>query len=275
MPDVATIPICIVLMVLLIVVCCFALRPRRIIFKRVLIEKSPLYATSNIDIVYKPPKITVVNEKKLPFTVYLRKVFQREEFRGFPNLDETSSGFDIKEDSYLSRNSSTKTDVQSNPRVHFFTPSDKSFEVPLNQLRVERPLGQGAFGLVYFGSAVNLPGDIKGPIPVAIKTLRETSSEADLVAFVQEIEMMKFIGKHENVVQLYATTSYKGRPVMVMEYGARGSLKNFLQKHSQLLAHHPKSLNIQQLKKFALQIAKGMVYLVSKGVSPLELKIIV
>ncbi|VUZ41436.1 unnamed protein product, partial [Hymenolepis diminuta] len=72
------------------------------------------------------------------------------------------------------------------------TPSDKSFEVPLNQLRVERPLGQGAFGLVYFGSAVNLPGDIKGPIPVAIKTLRETSSEADLVAFVQEIEMMKF-----------------------------------------------------------------------------------
>lgn len=62
---------------------------------------------------------------------------------------------------------------------------------------------------------------------------------------------------------------------MVMEYGARGSLKNFLQKHSQLLAHHPKSFNIQQLKKFALQIAKGMAYLVSKGVSLLELKITV
>lgn len=90
--DAATISICVVLMILLIVVCCFALRPRRIIFKRVLIEKSPLYATPNIDIAYEPPKVTVVNEEKLPFTVYLRKFFQREEFRGFSNLDETISG---------------------------------------------------------------------------------------------------------------------------------------------------------------------------------------
>ena len=36
------------------------------------------------------------------------------------------------------------------------------------------------------------------------------SSEADVVAFVQEIEMMKFIGKHENVIQLYATSSLNG-----------------------------------------------------------------
>lgn len=46
---------------------------------------------------------------------------------------------------------------------------------------------------------------------ISRSSVLETSSEADLVAFVQEIEMMKFIGKHENVVQLYATTSYKGK----------------------------------------------------------------
>nr|CDS25347.1 tyrosine protein kinase HCK [Hymenolepis microstoma] len=169
--------------------------------------------------------------------------------------------------------SSTKAHDRVHLHLHFLTPFDESFEVPLNRLRVERPLGQGAFGVVYLGSAVNLPGDMKGPIPVAIKMLRvrsnfilETSSEEDLVAFVQEIEMMKFIGKHENVIQLYATSSFNGRPIMIMEYGAEGSLKNVLQKYSQVLADHLKSPDIPQLGKFAQQVAKGMAYLASKGV---------
>nr|CUU99259.1 hypothetical transcript [Hymenolepis microstoma] len=58
----------------------------------------------------------------------------------------------------------------------------------------------------------------------------------------------------------------KGRQFLVMEYGERGSLKDFLQKYSQPVADDPESPNIPQLTKFAQQIAKGMAYLASKRV---------
>ncbi|VDO04624.1 unnamed protein product [Rodentolepis nana] len=100
---------------------------------------------------------------------------------------------------------------------------------------------------------------------VSSSSIVGTSSEADLVAFIQEIEMMKFVGKHENVIQLYATTSMKGHPVMVMEYAEEGSLKNYLQKYRHHLADQSRFPTMRQLGKFGQQVAKGMVYLASKG----------
>lgn len=37
------------------------------------------------------------------------------------------------------------------------------------------------------------------------------SAEKDVEAFIKEIEIMKFIGKHKNVIQLYATSTYNGK----------------------------------------------------------------
>ncbi|VDO01790.1 unnamed protein product, partial [Rodentolepis nana] len=140
----------------LIVACFFALRPRRVIFRRVLIEKSPLYATPDKPTVYKPPKITIVDGRP-PFMLYIREVIQHTRSKRLSNL-----AIDDKEDAYSPTDSSSEAGDSANNRLYFCTPSDKSFEVPLNRLRVERPLGQGAFGIVYLGSAVNLPGGMKG-----------------------------------------------------------------------------------------------------------------
>lgn len=41
--------------------------------------------------------------------------------------------------------------------------------------------------------------------------------EHDVRAFIQEIEMLKAIGVHENIIQLYATTSYNGRYLVSRE----------------------------------------------------------
>uniref|UniRef100_A0A915EVT6 Protein kinase domain-containing protein n=1 Tax=Echinococcus canadensis TaxID=519352 RepID=A0A915EVT6_9CEST len=87
-------------------------------------------------------------------------------------------------------------------RVRFLLPSDPTYEVPFGRGR----LGEGAFGLVLHGFAIHLPGGISSPLPVAIKTFRVDSSDVDVTAFVQEIEMMKFIGKHENMIRLQATS---------------------------------------------------------------------
>nr|CDS18689.1 hypothetical protein EgrG_000651000 [Echinococcus granulosus] len=50
------------------------------------------------------------------------------------------------------------------------------------------------------------------------------SSNADVTAFVQEIEIMKFIGKHENVIRLHATSIHNSlirigfHPLMMIDY---------------------------------------------------------
>ncbi len=42
----------------------------------------------------------------------------------------------------------------------------------MDHVKVNRRLGQGAFGLVFRGSLKRLPGGKKGPVSVAVKTLR-------------------------------------------------------------------------------------------------------
>nr|CDS25346.1 hypothetical protein HmN_000011200 [Hymenolepis microstoma] len=74
----------------LIVICCFSFWPRRVIFRRILIEKSPLYATPNKQTDYEPPKITIVDEKP-PFKVHVRNAIQFRRFKGFSNLGEIIS----------------------------------------------------------------------------------------------------------------------------------------------------------------------------------------
>ncbi|KAM7543126.1 hypothetical protein Aperf_G00000006859 [Anoplocephala perfoliata] len=274
---------------ILICCCCYAMRPQRMIFKRVDIDDSRISTTSShlVDlnegqVNYQPPKITMISAKRPCFLLYQLDLYRQREFRrsyrqGICALmpEGEDAPHEAKSSSIIKR-----LDSPHHVHFHFLMPFDPFFEIPLSFLHIERPLGQGAFGFVFQGSAVKLPGGIVGPVPVAIKTpggdatgsligptsAPENSSEADVVAFVQEIEMMKFIGKHENVIQLYATSSYNGRPVIVMEYAAKGSLANYLHKNHQSLATQSRSLTVSCFFRFAQQIANGMAYLASKGI---------
>ena len=53
-------------------------------------------------------------------------------------------------------------------------PFDPAYEVPLRRIAFEGLLGEGAFGLVFRGSANHMPGGIEGPLTVAVKTLRSS-----------------------------------------------------------------------------------------------------
>lgn len=62
--------------------------------------------------------------------------------------------------------------METAERVEYVLPVDPAFEIPVSRLKVKRRLGQGAFGIVFHGTAVKLPNNIEGPIAVAVKTLR-------------------------------------------------------------------------------------------------------
>ncbi len=57
-------------------------------------------------------------------------------------------------------------------RIEYVIPVDPDYDIPMDHVKVNRRLGQGAFGLVFRGSLKRLPGGKKGPVSVAVKTLR-------------------------------------------------------------------------------------------------------
>ncbi|XP_049280873.1 platelet-derived growth factor receptor alpha isoform X1 [Anopheles funestus] len=102
-------------------------------------------------------------------------------------------------------------------------------EVPHSCLRIGREIGKGAFGRVFMASAVKLPG-LNGPKIVAIKQLKKCSSSDEFDEFLDEITMMKKVGKHPNIVALLGCCTIKEPLTMIMEYVGCGDLLEYLRK---------------------------------------------
>lgn len=73
-------------------------------------------------------------------------------------------------------------------------------EVSPANVTLLRALGHGAFGEVYEGLVIGLPGD-SSPLPVAIKTLPELCSPQDELDFLMEALIIRCTrGQQEGVV---------------------------------------------------------------------------
>ncbi|BFG03635.1 tyrosine-protein kinase receptor torso [Drosophila madeirensis] len=84
-------------------------------------------------------------------------------------------------------------------------------------------LGEGAFGLVRRG--------VYKKRQVAVKLLKDEPNEEDVYAFKCEIQMLKAVGKHPNIVGIVGySTRYSNRMMLLIEYCSLGSLQNFLRE---------------------------------------------
>lgn len=61
--------------------------------------------------------------------------------------------------------------------------------------------------------------------------LSEDHSDADLIALVSEMEIMKMIGKHENIINLLGCCTQDGPFYVIVEYASNGCLREYLKKH--------------------------------------------
>ena len=63
--------------------------------------------------------------------------------------------------------------------------------------------------------------------------LKEGHTDADVVDMVKEMEIMKSVGPHPNVIQFVGScTRPAGRPLLlVVEYAANKNLRDFLHAH--------------------------------------------
>ncbi|XP_029349203.1 ALK tyrosine kinase receptor-like [Echeneis naucrates] len=131
-------------------------------------------------------------------------------------------------------------------------------EVPRRNISLTRGLGHGAFGEVYEGLAVGIPGE-PSPLQVAVKTLPEVCSEQDELDFLMEaLIISKF--SHQNIVRCIGVSLQAMPRFILLELMTGGDLKTFLRETRPRL-EHPSSLTMVDLLNVARDIAKGCQYL--------------
>ncbi|XP_038113504.1 fibroblast growth factor receptor homolog 1 [Culex quinquefasciatus] len=133
------------------------------------------------------------------------------------------------------------------------------WEFPREKLTLANQLGAGAFGNVVFAVAEGLL--FEGvDTPVAVKMLKDEHTDDDVKDLVCEMEIMKKIGNHPNVISLLGSCTRNGPLFVIVEYAAHGNLKSFLEDHR---SESTTTLTTNQLVSFASQIASGMQHLSS------------
>ncbi|XP_012590332.1 PREDICTED: fibroblast growth factor receptor 3, partial [Condylura cristata] len=82
-------------------------------------------------------------------------------------------------------------------------PADPKWELSRARLTLGKPLGEGCFGQVVMAEAIGIDKDRAAkPVTVAVKMLKDDATDKDLSDLVSEMEMMKMIGKHKNIINL-------------------------------------------------------------------------
>ncbi|CAH3170382.1 unnamed protein product, partial [Porites evermanni] len=125
------------------------------------------------------------------------------------------------------------------------TPPDK-WEILPEQIEFDEELGRGEFGVVYkaiFRKSDEMEAFVtetskwpvsnrkpKAPHLVAVKVLHDNPSEAQKAEFTFEIEQMKLLGSHKNVVSMVGCCKLQEKMFLVVEYVPCGDLLTWLRR---------------------------------------------
>ncbi|XP_029073531.1 fibroblast growth factor receptor 4 isoform X2 [Monodon monoceros] len=136
-----------------------------------------------------------------------------------------------------------------------------------------KPLGEGCFGQVVCAEAFGMdPIRPDQASTVAVKMLKDNASDKDLADLVSEMEVMKLIGRHKNIINLLGVCTQEGPLYVIVECAAKGNLREFLRARRppgpDLTPDGPRSsegpLSFPALVSCAYQVARGMQYLESR-----------
>ncbi|TFJ95982.1 ABC transporter [Platysternon megacephalum] len=155
-------------------------------------------------------------------------------------------------------------------------PADPKWELTRSCLTLGKPLGEGCFGQVVMAKAIGIDKDKPNKaITVAVKMLKDDATDKDLSDLVSEMEIMKKIGKHTNIINLLGACTQDGPLYVLVEYASKGNLQEYLwarrppgMEYSFKTCKLPEEqLTLKDLVSCAYQVACGMEYLASQKVS--------
>nr|XP_047141485.1 tyrosine-protein kinase receptor torso-like [Hydra vulgaris] len=118
------------------------------------------------------------------------------------------------------------------------------WEIYPEDFMIDRKLGEGAFGTVFVAkvNAKTLAKNMyslqsKATLPdvnsdstsnVAVKLLKDGASHSEINEFKEEINLMKKIGYHQNIVNMLGCSTVKKPLCLIVEYMENGDLLQFL-----------------------------------------------
>ncbi|XP_058042748.1 fibroblast growth factor receptor 3 isoform X2 [Ahaetulla prasina] len=152
-------------------------------------------------------------------------------------------------------------------------PADPKWELARSRLTLGKPLGEGCFGQVVMAEAMGIDKEKPSkPVTVAVKMLKDDATDKDLSDLVSEMEMMKMIGKHKNIINLLGACTQDGPLYVLVEYASKGNLREYLRArrlpgmdYSFDTCKLPEEqLTFKDLVSCAYQVARGMEYLASQ-----------
>ncbi|XP_029651263.2 fibroblast growth factor receptor 3-like [Octopus sinensis] len=202
-------------------------------------QSSPLYVNTTISGIISEKKVITrnirlkenvsvdnVNTTKSPITgiicaavLFVMFTLLAVVYRRRKNLKNTviSKTTVAKSNSYKSNVTGCKSDYANDLQV-----TNDEWEIDTRQLKFSTPIGEGAFGKVVIG--------YYSQEKVAIKLVRDCAPLSYKEDFLAELDLMKKIGKHPNIVAMIGACTLSEPIALIMEYLPYGNLHNFLQR---------------------------------------------
>ncbi|RMB96635.1 hypothetical protein DUI87_26700 [Hirundo rustica rustica] len=152
-------------------------------------------------------------------------------------------------------------------------PLDAKWEFPRDKLVLGKPLGEGCFGQVVRAEAYGIDRDRPDrAVTVAVKMLKDNATDKDLADLISEMEMMKLMDKHKNIINLLGVCTQDGPLYVIVEFAAKGNLREYLRARRpptpdyafDVMAMPEEQLSFKDLVSCVYQVARGMEYLESK-----------
>jgi hypothetical protein len=146
----------------------------------------------------------------------------------------------------------------------------KDWEFPRSRLRFFEELGEGFFGTVHKAEALGiLNNGIWSTVAIKMVNARDNGvvNKQMQASLREEAKLLCDLGssQHENVIQLLGVCSQKGPLLLIEEYASGGNLKAYLRSLDYNKLFHNGLMEIKMVQ-FALQIARGMEYLIDKKI---------
>ncbi|XP_068186814.1 fibroblast growth factor receptor 4 [Antennarius striatus] len=157
--------------------------------------------------------------------------------------------------------------------MEFELPCDPDWEFPRENLTLGKPLGEGCFGQVVRAEAYGINKDcLDQSSTVAVKMLKDDATDKDLADLISEMELMKVMDKHKNIINLLGVCTQDGPLYVLVEYASKGSLREYLRARRppgmdytfDMTKVPEEQITFKDLLSCAYQVARGMEYLASK-----------
>ncbi|KAI9542266.1 Fibroblast growth factor receptor 4 [Dissostichus eleginoides] len=213
-----------------------------------------------------------VHPRREPFDALPVQKLSKFPLRRQYSVDSNSSGKSSASLMRVARLSSSCSPMLAGV-MEFELPYDPVWEFPRENLTLGKPLGEGCFGQVVRADAYGINKDSPDPAStVAVKMLKDDATDKDLADLISEMELMKVMDKHKNIINLLGVCTQDGPLYVLVEYASKGSLREYLRARRppgmdytfDVTKVPEEQLTFKDLLSCAYQVARGMEYLASK-----------